>query len=75
MATKLAALDEPDFGVLPAVKKVRSCTLDQPTQKLLELIFNMDMFNHAMKDLEIGGCGLNGVGRVWFDRIIHPLCM
>lgn len=48
--SKLAALDEPD-GPLPVVK---SCSLDKPTQSLIKLIFDNDMFKEAMKSLEIG---------------------
>ncbi len=47
---KLAALDEID-GPAPVVK---SCDLDKPTQNLIKLIFDNDMFNNALKSLEIG---------------------
>ena len=30
------------------------CTLDVPTQDLLKLIFNHDMFKDAMKSFDIG---------------------
>jgi poly [ADP-ribose] polymerase len=30
------------------------CTLDKPTQSLVKLLFDNDMFKDAMKDLEIG---------------------
>ena len=50
MASKLAALDEPDAPP----KVVRQCSLDKPTQELLKLIFDNDMFNDAMKKMDIG---------------------
>ena len=50
MVEKLAALDEPDAP--PRV--VRQCSLDQPTQSLIKLIFDQDMFKDAMKSMEIG---------------------
>ena len=34
--------------------KVKDCTLDRPTQSLLKLIFDNDMFRDAMKSMEIG---------------------
>jgi len=37
-----------------AEKNHLSCTLDQSTQDLINLIFDADMFNDAMKNLEIG---------------------
>ena len=57
MAQKLKALDEPDLGMPVVPKKVRPCSLDQPTQALIKLIFSTDMFNHALKTMEIGECG------------------
>ena len=50
-------MDEPDVG-LPS--KVKACSLNKSTQELIKLIFNHDMFNSALKELEIGGCGLHG---------------
>lgn len=50
MAQKLAALDEPDAPP----RKVRACSLDKPTQNLVKLIFDNDMFRDAMKSMEIG---------------------
>lgn len=50
MISKLAAIDEPDAP--PA--KVKSCSLDKPTQALIKLIFDNDMFRDAMKSMEIG---------------------
>ena len=35
-------------------KKVKPCTLDPHTQKLLKLIFDTDMFNDALKSYNIG---------------------
>ena len=35
-------------------KKMRPCTLDKPTQKLVDLIFDADMFQDAMKSFDIG---------------------
>ncbi len=49
---KLAALDEAD-GPAPVMKP---CSLDKPTQALIKLIFDNDMFREAMKSLEIGTC-------------------
>ena len=51
MVQKLEAMDETDSG--PA-KTVLPSKLDKPTQGLIKLIFNTDMFNHAMKSMEIG---------------------
>jgi len=35
-------------------RKMRPCTLDKPTQKLVDLIFDADMFQDAMKSFDIG---------------------
>ena len=35
-------------------KRIKPCTLDRPTQDLVKLIFDNDMFREAMKTLEIG---------------------
>lgn len=50
MSKKLAAIDEPDG---PSVK-VQPCSLDKATQALMKLIFDNDMFNDALKSMEIG---------------------
>ena len=34
---------------------MKPCSLDMPTQALMKLIFDNDMFQDAMKSLEIGG--------------------
>ena len=34
--------------------KIKMCMLAKPTQELVKLIFNHDMFKDAMKSLEIG---------------------
>ena len=52
MVQKLEALDEVDY--VPEAPKIRSSYLDTPTQNLIKLIFNTDMFNYAMQSLEIG---------------------
>ena len=48
--SKLAALEETDG---PAAT-VRDCTLEKPTQALVKLLFDNDMFNDAMKSMDIG---------------------
>lgn len=48
---KLAALDEPDSGSAPTTLP---CTLEVRTQGLVKLLFDKDMFNYALKDMEIG---------------------
>ena len=45
-------MDETD-GPAP-VKKFAPCKLETPTQQLLKLIFDEDMFKEAMASLEIG---------------------
>jgi len=35
-------------------KKVKACSLDKPTQDLVKMIFDNDMFNNAMQKLELG---------------------
>ena len=50
VASKLVALDEPDAPP----RKVRACSLDKPTQDLVKLIFDNDMFREAMQSMEIG---------------------
>ncbi|KAM8930240.1 protein mono-ADP-ribosyltransferase PARP3 [Pelodytes ibericus] len=35
------------------IKKVRPCSLDKPTQDLMSLIFNADMFNEAMQTMNL----------------------
>ena len=42
--------DEPDAPP----KIVRQCSLDKPTQELIKMIFDNDMFNNAMQKLELG---------------------
>ena len=42
--------DEPDGPP----KIVRQCSLDKPTQELMRMIFDNDMFNNAMQKLELG---------------------
>lgn len=37
-------------------KNVQACTLDNPTKKLIELIFSNDMFKEAMECMNLGGC-------------------
>ena len=49
---KLTALDDVDAPV-PVVKQ---CSLDKPTQNLMKLIFDHDMFQSAMQSMEIGVC-------------------
>ena len=44
--------DEPDGPP----KIVRQCSLDKPTQELVRMIFDNDMFNNAMQKLELGKC-------------------
>ena len=44
--------DEPDAPP----KIVRQCSLDKPTQELIRMIFDNDMFNNAMQKLELGKC-------------------
>ena len=46
----MAKLDEIDG----TTKETQPCTLDNPTQSLIKLLFDNDMFRDAMKDLEIG---------------------
>ncbi|XP_072026279.1 LOW QUALITY PROTEIN: protein mono-ADP-ribosyltransferase PARP3-like [Amphiura filiformis] len=49
---KLEALDETDSGI-PVSQKVAACTLDTPTQKLMKLIFDNDMFKEQMTKFEL----------------------
>lgn len=51
MTSKLAALEETDA---PAARRVQACSLDKPTQDLLNLIFDNDMFQDAMRSMDIG---------------------
>ena len=37
-----------------APKKIRPCKLEEPTQRLIKLIFDHDMFKEAMKKMELG---------------------
>lgn len=37
-------------------KNTLPCTLDKPTQNLIELIFSQDMFKEAMECMNLGGC-------------------
>ena len=67
MVSKLAALDEPDAPP----KKVLPCSLDKPTQDLLKLIFDNDMFQNAMKSMEIGEALLSEFSRHVFKNVTH----
>ena len=49
MIGKLKALDANEVD-LPMSK----CSLDKPTQNLIKLIFDQDMFRSAMQNMEIG---------------------
>ena len=49
MVEKLGALDQEEVD-LP----VKPCSLDGPTQNLIKLIFDQDMFKTAMQNMEIG---------------------
>ena len=42
--------DEPDAPP----KIVRQCSLDKPTQELIKMIFDNDMFKEAMQTFHIG---------------------
>lgn len=53
LVEKLTALDEVDA---PPPSVTRQCSLDKPTQNLIKLIFDHDMFKSAMQSLEIGRC-------------------
>ena len=61
----MAALDEPDAPP----KRVLPCSLDKPTQGLLNLIFDNDMFQNAMKSMEIGEPSSLSV--VMVPRVFH----
>lgn len=52
MVEKLTALEETDAPARPSV--VRQCSLEKPTQSLISLIFDHDMFKSAMQSMEIG---------------------
>ena len=54
---QITSVKNPDSGV---VSTVLPCTLDRSTQNLIKLIFDTDMFNKALKDLEIG----------WYDMCL-----
>lgn len=47
---KLAALEDVDAPKAT----VKPCSLDKPTQDLVKLIFNNDMFKEAMQRMDIG---------------------
>ena len=49
---KLLALDEEDVDAPEPT--ILPCSLDLPTQKLIKLIFDEDMFKSAMQSMEIG---------------------
>lgn len=51
MPPKQEVIEDVDTG---KPKKVKACTLEKPTQELVKLIFDNDMFREAMKTLEIG---------------------
>lgn len=62
-------MEETDAG--PAIPvKVKGCTLDKPTQELIKLIFDNDMFQSAMKKMDIGRC------EVWPEPVnqYHLFC-
>ena len=43
---------EKEVATVPS--NVAPCTLDKPTQSLIKLIFDIDMFKEAMANFEIG---------------------
>lgn len=57
LATVLLQMDVANSltGAAQNVRQQRPCTLDKPTQALVKLIFDKDMFSSAMASFEIGG--------------------
>lgn len=49
-------VDTVDGKAVRVTKNVQSCTLDNATQSLIELIFSNDMFKEAMECMNLGGC-------------------
>jgi len=47
-------MQQPPVAASKDAKNYLPCMLDSSTQDLIELIFNNDMFNDALKNLEIG---------------------
>ena len=47
-------MDAPAPSTSGPTRKVKPCNLDKPTQKLVNLIFDTDMFQDAMKSFDIG---------------------
>lgn len=54
----LLQVDTVDAKTVKVTKNVQPCVLDNPTQKLIELIFSNDMFKEAMECMDLGGCVL-----------------
>lgn len=52
----LLQVDTVDAKTVKVIKNVQPCILDNPTQKLIELIFSNDMFKEAMECMDLGGC-------------------
>ena len=51
----LVQVDTVDGAAVAVSRNVLPCTLDQPTQKLIDLIFSNDMFKEAMEIMNLGG--------------------
>lgn len=47
-------LDAVDGSPVKTKKNVKDCTLDKPTQNLIQQIFNNDMFKEAMVKMDLG---------------------
>ncbi|XP_072540673.1 protein mono-ADP-ribosyltransferase PARP3 [Salminus brasiliensis] len=46
-------VDAVDAGAMIVNKNILSCTLDEPTQRLIKFIFNNDMFKEAMENMNL----------------------
>ena len=68
--SQLEALDETDSGA-SASQKVADCTLDKPTQQLMKLIFDNDMFKEQMTKFELGKFLLHSHG--WKSLGLSPI--
>lgn len=65
----LLQVDTVDAKTVKVIKNVQPCILDNPTQKLIELIFSNDMFKEAMECMDLGGCV-----SVYLSFLYKPFC-
>ena len=67
-------LDAVDGSPVKTKKNVKDCTLDKPTQNLIQQIFNNDMFKEAMVKMDLGMLGFSMIVQHIFTYFSLQIC-